>query len=233
MTKPYYHDERAGITIYHGDCREILPELPMVDLVLTDPPFSEYTHKNAKSNRDKGHGNKAIDFSAIDFSAIEKLLQNTNCSRWFVSFMDFRHIVQLEMLCPEPWEFMRFGVWVKTNPMPQICADRPAKGWDGIAYLHNKNSKRWWNGGGHHGNWIGPVITDGLHPTQKPVGFLGTSIQRFTNENDLILDPFLGSGTTLVAAKQLGRRGIGIELEEKYCEIAAKRLAQEVMQFEY
>jgi DNA modification methylase len=54
---PFYQDDYA--TIYHGDCREILPHLPKVDLVLTDPPFSEYTHSNAKSNRDLGYGNKA------------------------------------------------------------------------------------------------------------------------------------------------------------------------------
>ena len=63
--KPYYKDESC--TIYNCDCREVLPELDPVDLVLTDPPFSNTTHDNAKSNRGKGHGNKAIDFQAIDF----------------------------------------------------------------------------------------------------------------------------------------------------------------------
>lgn len=124
MMKPFYQDQFA--TIYHGDYREILPQLPKVDLVLTDPPFSEYTHANAKSNRGRGHGNKAIDFKAI-----RELLSVIQCSGWFVAFMDWRHIAELSTDCPEPWEFVRFGVWVKTNPMPQISSDRPANGWDG------------------------------------------------------------------------------------------------------
>ncbi len=233
--KPYYDDGR-GIVIYHGDCREILPSLDAFDLVLTDPPFSEYTHANAKSNRGVGHGNKAIDFKAIDFKAIdfkaiESLLAELGekCQRWFIATLDWRHIAQLERECPEPWEFVRFGVWLKTNPMPQISADRPANGWDGIAYLHNKSSRKKWSGGGHHGNWTGPIISDGLHPTQKPVAMLSTIIQRFTDAGDTVFDPFLGSGTTLFAAKQTGRQAIGIELEERYCEIAARRLSQEVL----
>ena len=228
---PYY--DHAGIVIYHGDCREILPTLPKVDLVLTDPPYSEYTHKNAKSNRGLGYGNKAIDFKAIDFKAIDGLLRELGgkCDHWFVSTLDWHHIAELERNTPKPWEFVRFGVWVKTNPMPQISADRPANGWEGIAYLHNTATKKAWRGGGAHGNWIGPVLTDGAHPTGKPIGFISSTVRRFSEENGLILDPFMGSGTTLVAAKQLNRRAIGIEIEEKYAEIAAKRLEQEVFDF--
>lgn len=227
--KPYY--EHAGITIYHGDCRAILPQLPKVDLVLTDPPFSEYTHANAKSNRDVGHGNKAIDFKAIDFKALQEIFKGCGsiCDKWLISFLDWRHISAFEQACPNPWEFVRFGVWVKTNPMPQISADRPANGWDGIMYLHSVSTRKFWKGGGNHGNWIGSVITDGLHPTQKPMALIHSMINRFTDPSDMILDLFLGSGTTLRAAKDLGRRAIGIEIEEKYCEIAARRLQQEVL----
>ena len=228
--KPYYEDTKSGIVIWHGDCRTILPTLPKVDLVLTDPPFSEYTHANAKSNRNLGYGNKAIDFKAIDFKAIEETfsLLGRICDRWLVSFLDWRHIAQLELSPPEPWEFVRFGVWVKTNPMPQISADRPANGWDGIAYLHKVGVKKEWNGGGNHGNWIGGVVTDGIHPTGKPLDLILLIISRFSNTTNTILDPFMGSGTTLRAAKDLGRKAIGIEIEERYCEIAARRLAQEV-----
>lgn len=228
--RPYYQDDSC--TIYHGDCREILPQLPKVDLVLTDPPFSEYTHKHAKSNRGRGHGNKAIDFKAIDFEAIDfeaicGVFGSIKCSGWLVAFMDWRHIAELSRNCPEHWEFVRFGVWVKTNPMPQISADRPANGWDGICYLYPSGERKRWNGGGHHGNWVGPLVTDGLHPTAKPLALISTLIRRHSDSGSAILDPFMGSGTTLVAAKQLGRRATGIELEEKYCEIAVKRLRQE------
>jgi site-specific DNA-methyltransferase (adenine-specific) len=223
--KPYYQDE--AVTLYHADCRDVLPTLEQVDHVITDMPFSEYTHGNAKSNRGVGHGNAAIDFAAIDFAAIDFILRELGgkCRRWFVGNLDWRHIAQLEQATPEPWEFVRFGVWVKTNPMPQISADRPANGWDGICYLHQKATKKRWNGGGSHGNWIGPVVTNGLHPTGKPEDFIERLITQHTDEGELILDPFAGSGTTGVVAKRMGRRCILIERDEKYCEIAARRLS--------
>lgn len=223
--EPYYAD--SSVCLIHGDCREILPTLDAVDHVITDPPFSAYTHGNAKSNRDKGYGNEAIDFEAIDFEAIKEILSalGSRCQRWLIATMDWRHIARLEQETPEPWEFVRFGVWVKTNPMPQISADRPANGWDGIAYLHNRGEKKRWNGGGQHGNWIGPVVTDGLHPTAKPLDFVQRLVLQHTDADDLILDPFAGSGTTALAAKMLGRRCILIERDEKYCEVAARRLS--------
>ena len=224
--KPYYTDD--AVTIWHGDCLDVLPVES--DMVLTDPPFSEKPHKNAKSNKGGPHARKVIDFQAIDFQAIDSVMRLCgNCRGWFVAFMDWRHIAALETSPPEPWEFMRFGVWLKSNPMPQISADRPANGWDGIVYLRRADTRPPWHGGGKHGNWYGPVITDGLHPTTKPNALLETMVERFTTAGDTILDPFMGSGTTLVAAKNLGRKAIGIEIEEKYCEIAAKRCSQEVL----
>lgn len=231
MLKAYYQDDHC--TIYNADCRDVLPHLEPVDLVLTDPPFTEQTHNNAKSNRGKGHGNKTIDFDSIGFFEIRSIFETcaTLCDRWIVSFLDYRHIAAFEITPPLGLEFVRFGVWLKSNPMPQISADRPANGWDGIIYMHKMGEKKYWFGGGEHGNWYGPVISDGLHPTQKPIKFLQRTITRFSHVGNTILDPFMGSGTTLVAAKNLNRRAIGIEREEKYCEIAAKRLAQGVFSF--
>lgn len=223
---PYYED--AAVTLYCGDNREILPTLGPVDHVITDPPFGEHTHGNAKSNRTKGHGNKTIDFAAIDFAAIDFVLRSLGplCRRWLIATMDWRHISAIALATPEPWEFVRFGVWVKTNPMPQISADRPANGWDGICYLHKSGTRKRWNGGGGHGNWIGPLVTDGAHPTGKPIAMLIDWVGLFTDEGETILDPFAGSGTTGVAAKLNGRKAILIERDEKYCEVAAKRLQQ-------
>lgn len=230
----FYSD--ASTAIVCADCRDVLPKLGKVDLVLTDPPFSEYTHANAKSNRNLGYGNKAIDFKAIDFKEIGQILYllGTICNRWVISFMDWRHIAKFEEQCPATLEFVRFGVWLKSNPMPQISADRPANGWDGIAYFHSRNLstgkiKKRWNGGGEHGNWYGPLVTDGKHPTAKPLPLVSHIVENFSDSSDIILDPFMGSGTTLRAAKDLGRKAIGIELNETYCRIAADRLAQEVL----
>jgi len=79
--------------------------------------------------------------------------------------------------------------------------------------------------------WSIPRDSSGDHPTPKPVSLMRRMIENSSDIDDLVLDPFVGSGTTLVAAKELGRKAIGIEIEERYCEIAAKRLSQEILQF--
>lgn len=118
------------------------------------------------------------------------------------------------------------GVWVKTNPTPQITGDRPGQGWESIAYLHKTPGRSNWNGGGCHGNYVLPTAPPGLHPTAKPLPMLRDMARKFTNPGDIVLDPFAGSGTTLRAAVDEGRRAIGVELEERYCEIIAQRLSQ-------
>lgn len=216
-------------TLYLGDCMDILPTLDKVDAVITDPPYGETTHSNAKSNRGKGHGNTAIDFNSLTSQELNDILVicGQKCHRWFVSTMEWRHIAVFDLNPPEGWELVRFGVWLKTNPMPQISADRPSQGWEGIAYMHStKGQKKQWNGGGQHGNYVGSLVTDGAHPTGKPLPLFSQFVERFTNPSDLVLDPFMGSGTTGVAAIQMGRKFIGIEREPKYFEIACKRIEQ-------
>jgi len=225
---PYRRKEVIGdCTLYLGDCMEIMPTLGEVDAVITDPPYGEQTHDNAKSNRNGGSGKKAINFAAIDAATLKSLI--SDCAklspRWFVSTMEWRHIVSFEQEPPEGWDFVRFGVWVKTNPMPQISADRPAQGWEGIIYLHNPASgKKAWNGGGSHGNWIGSLVTDGAHPTGKPVAMFQSFVERFTDNSETVLDPFMGSGTTGVACAKAGRSFVGIEQHEPYFEIACERI---------
>jgi site-specific DNA-methyltransferase (adenine-specific) len=89
-----------------------------------------------------------------------------------------------------------------------------------------------WNGGNTTPNvWrLGKIIpSKHQHPTEKPVKLMGKCIGLFTNVGDLVVDPFMGTGATLRAAKDLGRKAIGIEIEERYCEIAADRMRQEVL----
>lgn len=210
-----------------GDCIDVLPTLGKVDAVVTDPPYGENTHDNAKSNRGGGSGKKAINFAAISVESLRDLI--SGCSalspRWYVSTMEWRHIARFSESAPEGWEFVRFGVWVKTNPMPQISADRPAQGWEGIVYLHNFNAgKKRWNGGGSHGNWIGSLISDGVHPTGKPVPMFQSFVERFSDRGDVVLDPFMGSGTTGVACVKTGRSFVGVEQNETYFAAACDRI---------
>jgi site-specific DNA-methyltransferase (adenine-specific) len=223
----------GSATLYLGDCMDILPTLDKVDAVITDPPYGESTHANAKSNRGLGHGNKAIDFSSMTAHELDQVLVLCGqlCDRWLVSTMEWRHIAKFDVQPPVGWELVRFGVWVKTNPMPQISADRPAQGWEGIAYMHSTGGeKKRWNGGGTHGNYVGSLVTDGAHPTGKPLPLFSQFVDRFTDRGNLVLDPFMGSGTTGVAAVQMGRKFIGIEREPKYFDIACKRIEQAAAQ---
>ncbi len=226
--RPYY--EHAGITIYHGDCREVLPTVT-ADAVITDPPFSAHTHGNAKTNRGGGRAVKAIAFAPLSIDDVRALLASLGAAStgWVVASLDWRHASALDAQPPDGLRLMRVGVWVKPNPMPQISADRPAQGWEAIAYLHRADRKPSWFGGGSHGNFWLPVQQSNEHPTQKPLTMLHSLVERFSPVGGTVLDPFMGSGTTLVAAKNLGRRAIGIEVDERYAEIAARRLSQEVL----
>lgn len=209
--KPYFEED--GCTIWHGDCREILPHLEPVDLVLTDPPYG------------------------IDF--------DTDYRRFTTGFNVERKAhapVHGDSAPFDPRLLLQYGkkqvIWGAN-----CFSDKLPRGswlvWDkrfsnGTAFLADAEAA-WLSTG--HGIYLHSVTQQGCirpepidHPTQKPESVMRWCIGR-ANQDGLILDPFMGSGTTLRAAKDLGRRAIGIEIEEKYCEIAAKRLSQKVLDF--
>jgi DNA modification methylase len=213
MIKPYY--DHAGIVIYHGDCLDILPELPKVGLILSDPPYG-ISHPTDYKARGRG--------------------QLAGCSNYPAVRGDNKPFD------PSPWiqqPACLFGANYFADKLPPVSGwivwdkDRPdmidqatcelawtnfVKGVRRFKYL--------WNGCMRAGN------EKLYHPTQKPVALMAWVLGLKWTPPGLILDPFMGSGTTLVAAKQLGRKAIGIEIEEKYCEITAKRLSQEMLPFD-
>lgn len=211
--KPYY--ERNGITIYHGDCREILPHLPKVDLVLTDPPYGIGAYKTgsmgggvlAKQSR---FAPVSWDDAPIDATTVSQVVNaGRKAILWGGNYFE---------LPPQSC----WLVWDKVNGSNNFADCELA--WTNLGGAVRKKSFR----------WQGMLQEDMAnketrqHPTQKPIQVM-TWCLSFFPEAKTILDPFMGSGTTLVAAKNLGRKAIGIEIEEKYCEIAVKRLAQEVL----
>lgn len=107
--------------------------------------------------------------------------------------------------------------------------DRPGQGWEPIVFLHRNDAKPAWHGGGKAGVWRHPVVQNEGHATVKPLPMVADWVRLFTNPGDTILDPFAGSGTTLRAAKDEGRKAIGVELDERYCEVIARRLAQDTL----
>jgi site-specific DNA-methyltransferase (adenine-specific) len=234
---PYYEDER--VTLYHGDCRKILPALVdrSVDCVITDPPYSERTHRNARGNSSDGRSKRnqilpGVDaFASIDLDSLGKIMADCGriTSRWVVATMDYHHVFTYETSPPAGLRLLRIGVWTKIDPMPQISGDRPGQGWEAIAFLHRADMRPTWNGSGRAGVWHTRQPKNGDHPTAKPLQMVADWVRLFTDPGDLILDPFTGSGTTLRAAKDEGRKAIGIELDERYCEVAAKRLSQDTL----
>lgn len=203
--KPYYDCD--GITLYHGDCREILPHLS-ADVVVTDPPYGmAYSSGWAANPIQNDHDTAARD--AI-----------------------------LAMWSPRP--AIVFGRWSVERPAGVRARLVWDKGeWPGMGDLSfpwgPSDEEVYVLGAGFAGRRVGTVLrSDRLgsamsHPNEKPVTLLQRLIERCPPGT--ILDPFMGSGTTLVAAKLEGRRAIGIEIEERYCEIAARRLAQGVLNF--
>lgn len=229
---PYY--EQSGITIYHGDCREILRSIPYADAVITDPPYNV----RAEDIDLEGRAPMKRDFGAWDqdWSPASLLAQTWPILPSGGSLLAFTSDRLLTAYrTATDWAPRGTMVWEKTNPAPH---PRPAyvSATEWIVWLQKPGQAAVWNGNGYTLNILRHPICAGFdrfaHPTQKPEPLLMDLIARHTNNGAVILDPFMGSGTTLVAAKRLGRKAIGIELEEKYCEIAATRLQQEALPLE-
>lgn len=208
-------------TLYLGDCREILPTLNGVDHVMTDPPYGEQTHAGARTRNDDDPG-RLIDFASIDADEFVRLCEQfcDIAARWVVTFCDWRHAAAVERARPEL--LVRVGVWVKPNGAPQFTGDRPAMGWEAVSILHRPGRYRW-NGGGGRAVWDVPR-PQGNHPTEKPLALVGRWVDLFTDPGELIADPFMGSGTTGVAALRAGRRFVGCERKPEYFETACRRI---------
>jgi site-specific DNA-methyltransferase (adenine-specific) len=236
---PYYADE--SVTLYHGDCRELLAELPdqSFDCIITDPPYSDWTHSNVRSNSRAAsrHGNRVLSgnfgFDSITPEQVKAVMAECGrvTRRWVVSSLDYRHAFAYEENPPAGLRLLRVGVWTKTNPMPQISGDRPAQGWEAIVFLHRTDTKPAWNGKGRAAVWNSATVTTGDHPTAKPLPMVGDWVRLFTDPGDTVFDPFAGSGTTLRAAIDNGRKAVGCELDERYCELIVKRIAQGALDF--
>lgn len=223
LPKPYY-DDGNGIVIYHGDCREILPHLPKVDLVLTDPPYG----LGAARKNFGGNGVKRHITGLVAGKALPK--RDYGDSSWDDAPAEDATISHL--LTISKHQIIFGGNYFKLGPTKCYLIWDKLRGdtdyADGELAWTNLNKavriiRYKWNG------FLVEKPEDRTHPTQKPLEVMKWAMQHAPDDCLTILDPFMGSGTTLRAAKDLGRKCIGIELEEKYCEIAAKRLSQEVL----
>lgn len=200
--KPYY--EHAGITIYHGDCREILPTLT-ADVVVTDPP---YGHGGLPPRGGSKAGTLGVACVPLPWDIADDSWIDLWGGPAAVFMSAARCFAVARKLSADG-----LLVYVKTNPHPNGSSFEPCLtrgfgvGARHVAAYNAENGQQ--------------------HPTQKPLNVMLFVVGRAPD--GIVLDPFCGSGSTLIAAKSLGRRAIGIEIEERYCEIAANRLSQEVL----
>lgn len=240
MIKPYYSE--PGIEIYAGDARHIMPHLPPVDLIVTDPPYGlDYNNGDLASQREKCFGGD-----------VERMkprpIANDGEADAMQLFEDFLSIASGKLLkggccccCgggggPKPL----FAKW--TLLMDKYIGFKQAVVWDkgglgmGIHYRRNYEfvliaqkgaPARVWNGGNTTPNvWRIPKIIprEDQHPTEKPLALAIKIIEIHSNPGDLILDPFMGKGWAVIAAKMTGRRAIGIEWEREHLESAVRKV---------
>jgi len=250
MIKPYYQDDYC--TIYNGDCLDILPEFSKVDLVLTDPPYGttackwdsiipleEMWTQLKRIIKDNG----AIVITAAQPFTTKLISSNYNMFKycWYWDKVLPRGHLNAKKMPLRVIEDI--VVFYKKSPIynPQKTKGHKRK-------VSNTIYTKDGNGEQVYGKEIRNTFYDSderypngkiiistanqhnkVHPTQKPAALMEYLIKTYTNENETVLDFAMGSGSTLRAAKNLQRKAIGIEIEEKYCEIAAKRLEQEVL----
>jgi hypothetical protein len=209
--KPYY--EHAGITIYHGDCRNIMPHLPC-DSLITDPVWPNCEHI----------------FPGIDAEhLLGETLQAANVNR-----------IAVHLGCNSDPRFLQ-AVPARFNFFRHSCLEFVVLGKYGrllythdVAYMFGTPPKSRPGARVIPGRYIDSSSESqrSEHPCPRRLAHVKWIVQWWSEPDGDILDPFMGSGTTLLAAKNLGHKAIGIEIEEKYCEIAARRLSQNVMQFD-
>jgi site-specific DNA-methyltransferase (adenine-specific) len=230
--------------IVHGDCLEIMHELSTVDHVIADPPYSRHVHSADRHLRlpdatVRSRKLRTVDLGFTHLDATTRRGLARECARlvrgWAIIFQDFESVNamrrSLEAAGMRHW---RIGAWDKMGTgAPQFNGCGPANWGEAIEIAHSK-SKMSWEAGGKRGVWrhITEIHRNGssslrVHTTQKPIALMLEIVSDFTLEDELVLDPFAGSGTTGVACVRLGRRFIGIEKNEKYAKIARDRIAAE------
>jgi DNA modification methylase len=202
-----------------GDCLELMKDIPdkSIDLVLTDVPYNEVNRSsNGLRNLNKG----VADSSIFDMDELFDELIRV-CKGSFYIFCGFQQFSYIDGLMRKHDISTRCIIWKKTNPSPMNCKHIWVSGVELCVF--GKKKKATYNYGYQNTVLEYPCGSSKLHPTQKPVELFKELILKSTHEGDLILDPFLGSGTTLLACKQLNRNCIGFEKQPEYEPIIRKR----------
>ena len=220
---PVVHGE--GYTLYQGDAEVLVPLVGACDHCLTDPPYEAEAHTRMRRTRAALEGRQI--HAALDFAPItagqRRLLCMLRCG-WILIFCQAEAIGRYQALLGA--KYKRAIVWVKPDSTPQFTGDRPAMGYESIVCAWGQPGGSQWNAGGKRGIYHHNIHDDEArgHPTQKPLALMKALIRDFTQSGEVVLDPFMGSGTTGVACLEQQRRFIGIERDPHYFATACARL---------
>ena len=221
-------------TLYLGDCLEILPTLGRVDHVIADPPYEAEAHTPVC----RTHSSIKTGIAAVlGFDAITPEQRNAlpafcadRVAGWSIVFCQVEAVpAWRDAIEAVDGKYKRAMAWVKPDASPQFNGQGPAQGFEcAVAAWWGDGFARW-NAGGKRGvdtHCVNGSARHGTHPTEKPVSLMRELLGDFTNAGQTICDPFMGSGTTGVAALQLGRKFIGVEIDPGYFDIACKRIEE-------
>lgn len=221
-----------GVTLYLGDCREILPTLGKVGAVIGDPPYEAVMQKKwgtLSRNAPSSH----VRHEVLGFDAIDHMREDVAraaveaCGGWLVFFCMAEGVrAWRDAIEAAGAKYKRAMVWVKPDAMPQFNGQGPSVGHEMMVSAWCTSGHSRWNGGGKPGTFTFTKNTQGAeHPTQKPLTLMSELVRLFSFEGEVVCDPFCGSGTTGVAAIQQGRGFIGIEQDQRWFDLARRRLS--------
>lgn len=228
--------------LYLGDCLEVMPHLlkvsdvGSVSSVITDPPYEKEAH--SKGRRLPGRqigGARSMEYAALDFAEIDEetrheasRLMVALCRGWLLTFCQAEAVAAWRDAHEAGGaKYRRAMVWIKPDGAPQFTGDRPGMGYESIVASWCGSGRSAWNGRGRHGVFTHAQRDNNRpkdHSTQKPIALMRELVGLFTDAGDVILDPFMGSGTTGVAAVESGRAFIGIERDRRHFDTACRRL---------
>ncbi len=225
-----------GVEAHLGNCLEVLPTLSDVKHILTDPPYEDELHKAMGSIR-RNDGREMVQdlgFDGVNSTRDEIAAALVAASNgWLIVFTlaeGVRAWRDPMQAAGAKWDTTL--AWVKPDASPRFNGQGAARGFECAVTAWCGTGYRSWNAGGKRGIYTHCVNTNrqGEHPTEKPVPLMMELVQDFTKPDEVILDPFMGSGTTGVAAVKLGRRFIGIEQDERYFDLSCRRICAALSQ---
>lgn len=219
------------VTLYLGDMRELMPALGKVDHIISDPPYEDELHgAMGRIRRNDGREMvQSLGFDGVNGDRAEFARLCVDASDGWVILFTLAEGVRAwrDVLQSSGAKWDTTLVWIKPDCSPRFNGQGAARGFENAVTCWARKGYRSWNGGGKRGVYTHCVNTHrhGGHPTEKPVALMADLVQDFTNIGQLICDPFLGSGTTGVAAVYFGRRFVGIEQDTTYFDLACRRIS--------